>query len=344
VGNVGIALAVAGYAAELVPALKSPMLSACTTSVVIWVMIFVNILGPRMVGRLEAVAMCVGLAPVLLIGLAGWAWFDPALFMASWNVSGKPIIDAVPGSMVLVFWAFTGLETAAVAADVIENPTRNLPIAALGGVAIAAIIYVLCCTVLMGIVPAKELADSSAPFALVAGRLFGPAAAAVIVVTTILKASGTHGGITLVCAATTKAAAEDGSFPLLFARTDRRGIPVQSLIAHGVLMTAVAFATKSPTIGEQFSKLVDVSVVLILICYCYSAIALCRIRPWRAPGGKRDWVVAGGAFAFSAWVTLASDLPLLLIAAIVVASSVLFYPFFKGRKGHPLPAVAAAAE
>jgi arginine:agmatine antiporter len=343
IGNVGIALAVTGYAAELLPVLKTPILSACCTSAVIWIMVFVNILGPRIVGGLEAIAMCVGLAPVLVIGLAGWAWFDPALFMESWNVSGKPVIDAVPASMVLVFWAFTGLETAAVASDVVDNPRRNLPIAAIGGVVIAAIIYVLCCTVLMGIVPAKALADSSAPFALVATRLFGPWAAAVIVMTTILKASGTHGGWTLVCAATCKAAADDGSFPRLFARADRRGVPVESFFAHGVLMTAAAFVTMSPTIGEQFSKLIDMSVVLSLVCYCYSAIALCRMRSWRAPGGKRDWIVAIVAFVFSAWVIVASDLSLLIIAAIILATSVPLFPFFKGRKGHALPAGAAAA-
>jgi hypothetical protein len=84
-------------------------------------------------------------------------------------------------------------------------------------------------------------------------------------------------------------------------------------------------------------------VVFSLVCYCYSAIALCRMRSWRAPGGKRDWIVAIVAFVFSAWVIVASDLSLLIIAAIILATSVPLFPFFKGRKGHALPAGAAAA-
>jgi arginine:agmatine antiporter len=234
--------------------------------------------------------------------------------------------------MVLVFWAFTGLESAAVAVDVIDNPRRNLPIAALLGVAIAAAVYMACCTVLMGIVPARELAESSAPFALVATRMFGPAVAAAIVLTTMLKAMGTHGGWTLVCAATSKAAADNGSFPRLFARTDRRGIPARGLLVHGALMTGATFATMSPSIGQQFNKLIDVSVVLTLVCYCYSAIALCRMRRWRDSGAKRDWLIAIAAFAFSAWVIVASDLSLLIIAVIIIATSGMFYPFFKGGK------------
>jgi arginine:agmatine antiporter len=333
IGNVGIALAVTGYATQLLPALKDPVLSATSTSIVIWVMVFANIWGPRIVGGLEATAMLVGLAPILVIGLGGWAWFDPEIFRASWNVSGRPAIEAVPASLVLVFWAFTGMESAAVAVEVVENPKRNLPIAAVGGVAIAAVIYMLSCTVLMGIVPARDLAASPAPFALVATKLFGPAVATVIVFTTMLKAAGTHGGWTLVSAATTKAAADGGSFPAIFGRTDRRGIPVASFLIHGALMTAAAFATMSPTVGQQFNKLIDVSVVFSMVTYAYSAFALCRLRRWNSPGAHRDWLIAIVAMVFSVWVIVASDLSLLLIAAIILATSVPLYPFYKGRLG-----------
>jgi arginine:agmatine antiporter len=331
VGNVGIALAVTGYVLELLPGLRTPFLSAVITSTVIWIMVGANIWGPRVVGKIEASAMLIGLAPILAISLLGWFFFDPKIFWDSWNVSGESAFVAVPKSMIQVFWAFTGLESAAVAVEVIENPKRNLPIAAMGGVAIAAVIYTLACTVPMGIVPARELAASSAPFALVATRTFGPAVAAVIVLTTILKASGTHGGWTLVAAATAKAAADDKQFPGLFGQVDRRGVPVRGLLVHGVLMSAVAFATMSPTVGEQFSKLVDMSVVYSMTCYAYSAYALCRLRPIGSEGWRTDWAKAIVAAAFSIWVIVASDLSLLLIAAIVMATSIPLYPFFRGR-------------
>jgi arginine:agmatine antiporter len=330
IGNVSVALAVTGYVLELLPGMKTPILSATVTSAVIWIMIAANIVGPRIVGVIEACAMLIGLAPILVISLVGWFYFDPAIFAASWNVSGRSALEAVPASLVLVFWAFTGLETAAVAVEVVENPRRNLPIAALSGVIIAALIYVLSCTVLMGIVPAKELADSSAPFALVARQILGPAIATVIIFTTILKAAGTHGGWTLVCVATAKAAAEGGSFPRFFANLDRRGIPVQSLLAHGVLMTVTAFATTSPTLGQQFNKLIDVSVVFSLVTYVYSAYGLWRLRP-DTPGRTRDRAMALLAAAFCIWVIAASDITLLLIATAILATSLPLFPLYKGR-------------
>jgi arginine:agmatine antiporter len=344
VGNVGIALAVTGYLTELLPVLKPPLISAAMTSVVIWIMVGANIVGPRIVGTIEAAAMVVGLAPILAIGVFGWFYFDPAVFEASWNVSGQPAYLAVPRSLILVFWAFTGLESAAVAVEVVENPKRNLPIAALAGVALAAVIYVVSCTVLMGIVPAKTLAESSAPFAIVAREIFGPGAATVLIFTTILKASGTHGGWTLVSAATAKAAAEDGAFPGLFAKVDRRGIPVRSLIAHGMLMTIAAFATASPTIGQQFGKLIDMAVVYSLISYLYSAIALIRLRRAGEPGALRDWMLAGIAAVFSVWVIVASDRLLLMIAFALAVTSIPLYPFYKGRADTTPVAVGQEAE
>ena len=41
--------------------------------------------------------------------------------------------QAVPHSLVLVFWAFTGLESASVASAVCDQPERNVPIATIAG-------------------------------------------------------------------------------------------------------------------------------------------------------------------------------------------------------------------
>ena len=338
VGNVAIALAVTGYLQEFFPGLKTPLMTAVTTSAVVWALVLVNIVGPRLVGRIEATTILIGLAPVLAITAIGWSYFDPRIFMDSWNVSGRPAVEAVPASLVLVFWAFTGLESAAVAAEVVDDPKRNLPIAVIGGVIIAALVYALSCTVLMGLVPARELAASSAPFALASNRLLGPGIATLIVITTIAKASGTEGGWTLVTAATAKAAAEDGSFPRIFARTDRRGVPVRNLLFHGILMTAAAFATMSPTVGEQFNKLIDVSVVFSMVCYAYSAYALYRLRP---EGARYDRAIAVLAIGFSVWVIVASDPTLLVISAIIVVTSVPLFPFYRGA-ATPTPVLSEA--
>jgi len=72
----------------------------------------------------------------------------------------------------MALWAFMGIESAAVAAGNIENPKRNIPIATLAGLGISAVVYILCSTVIMGIIPNAELQKSAAPFAVAAGIAF----------------------------------------------------------------------------------------------------------------------------------------------------------------------------
>ena len=57
IGNIAIAVAAVGYLAELVPVINSPIASVVATAGLIWLLTVVNILGPRMVGALEAWTM-----------------------------------------------------------------------------------------------------------------------------------------------------------------------------------------------------------------------------------------------------------------------------------------------
>ena len=70
-----------------------------------------------------------------------------------------------------------------------------------------------------------------------------------------------------------------------------------------------------------------------MVSYVYSAIALCRLRPLGEPGARKDWAIAAVALVFSVWVIVASDISLLLIAAIILATSIPLYPFYRGRVG-----------
>ena len=181
IGNIAIAVAAMGYLANFVPGLDQPVAGAFATACV------------------HLGADC-GQHP----GTHGWCarssrwrsssawcrycWWPLAaggismakLFMASWNVQHEPAIQVIPQSLVLLFWAFTGLESASVASAVVENPGRNVAIATLGGVLIAASVYISSCTVLMGLIPAQQLARSSAPFADAVRLVLGPVAAGFI--------------------------------------------------------------------------------------------------------------------------------------------------------------------
>lgn len=314
VGNVAIALAVTGYATYFLPSLKSPAGSAACTLVVLWVVTFAAILGPRAVARFGAGTLLLGLAPILLVALGGWIWFDPALLQANWNVTGQPPTGAVEVSVVSVFWAFLGLESANAVSAVVRRPARNVPIAALGGVALAAVVYIAAAAAIMGIVPAAELAASTAPFALVVQRVLGPAAGMAIAVCALVKAAGTLGGWLLVTGQIMRASAEEGLFPRWLAKARADGTPVRSLLVLAGLMSVVAVASIQPTLGRQFGVLTNAAVVVSLVVY-----VLCAAAIWRFSESRGARAVAIAAVAFSAGAALVSGWPMLILTAATAA-------------------------
>lgn len=331
IGNVAVAVAVTGYLSALIPPLQHQPMSTLSNVAVIWLLTLANVVGPRFIGYLESWTMGLALVPILGIALFGWFWFDPAVFTASWNVSGDSSLAAVSRSASIALWAYMGLESAAVSATNIENPKRNVPIATLVGLGIAAVAYVLCSTVIMGIIPNATLQKSPAPFADAAGIAFGQAGVVAMALCAILKSSGALGGWMLLVAESAQAAADDGMFPRVFGRTDASGVPVRGLVLVSLMMTAVVFLTMSPTIARQFDAIIDLTVVLVVIPYLYSSVAVWHVCHDQhvPPATLRVYIAIGlVASVYCLWALYGSVPGTTRNALIVICASVPLYPFF----------------
>ena len=334
IGNIAIAVAAVGYLAELIPHIGAPPASTLVTVVVIWVLTFANILGPRVVGMLEAWTMALALIPIVGIALLGWFWFHPEIFKASWNVSGDSDFKAISRAGSMVLWAYMGVESAAVSAGVIENPSRNIPLATIIGLVLAAVVYMLSSTVIMGIMPAAQLAESHAPFAEVARIAIGAPAAIVISVCAVLKSVGSLGGWMLLVGQSAKAAADDGMFPKVFGTLNRHGVPQAGLLIVAGLMTLVLFASMSPTIAEQFNRAVDLAVILIIVPYIYSAIYLINLLAIRHETGMKLHayrLCAIGALVYCLWAVIGGDEHTVVNAFVALLLSVPLYLFVTRR-------------
>ncbi len=100
--------------------------------------------------------------------------------MAAWNVSGLGTFGAIQSTLNVTLWSFIGVESASVAAGVVKNPKRNVPIATIGGVLIAAVCYVLSTTAIMGMIPNAALRVSASPFGDAARMALGDTAGAIV--------------------------------------------------------------------------------------------------------------------------------------------------------------------
>lgn len=331
IGNIAIAVAAVGYLAEFFPAISTPPASVFATAGVIWLLTFANIRGPRVVGWLETWTMSLALIPILGIAFLGWIWFKPEIFRDAWNVTGGSNIHAITRAASIALWAYMGIESAAVSAGVIENPKRNIPLATLMGLGLSAVVYILSSTVIMGIIPNAELQKSHAPFAEAARLAIGTPAVVIVSLCAILKSVGSLGGWMLLVGQSAQAAADDGMFPKVFGRLNRYGVPGPGLAIVGVLMTIVLFATMSPTIAGQFSRIIDLAVILAVIPYIYSSVAVVKVifdgHLPRRTFQKYKWI-AIAAVVYCLWTVLGGDPPTVVNAMVALLISVPLYPFF----------------
>lgn len=336
VGNVALAVAGLGYIANFFPSLKVPLVAAFAEIAIIWFFSYANMLGPKLVGRIQSFTTIFALVAILGMAIFGWFWFNPVLFTESWNVSGHSNFSAVTGTLTFTLWAFIGVESASVSAAVVENPSRNVPIATVGGVILASVAYVLSSSVIMGMIPNKELILSSAPFADAAKLALGNIGGNAVAICAAVGCLGSLAGWTLLVGQTAKAAADDGLFPAVFARVNRRGVPAAGLAIVAVIMSVQVIATMSPTASEQFGKIASIAVILTLLPYIYSSIAVKVLGYKKMPHGQYVFFVLAGLVAaiYSLTALIGSDAEQTRWSLIFVIATVIFYSATISRKRH----------
>jgi len=334
VACVAVATAVTGYLSVFIPAVaKQPASTICTVAV-IWTLVAVNLTGPRVVAALQSPALFLGLAPVLLAAIAGWFFLHKGTFIASWNVTGGSFLTVVPRATVMVFWAFLGFEGAIILSTRVRNPARDVPIATLGGIAIATAIYMAACAALMGILPAAALAKSSAPFADGAAAMLGAATAGIIALCAVVKASATLGGNVLIAGETGECESVLGHMRPHLRDRQTHKVSIPTLMLTGTILSAVAILSASPTLARQFTIITNVVVVLAMLDYAAFCAALLVLSK-RLPPQRRIWAQALSVLAllFCAAVIAASDPSLLIWSVVPVFGAVLAYFYFHMRNG-----------
>jgi arginine:agmatine antiporter len=337
IGNTAIAVAAVSYLVTIVPALRSPLSAVIATIVIIWLAAFVNAIGPRIVATVESYTLLLGLLPIVGVGVVGWFWFDPELFLSAWNPAGVESSAAISAAAGNMFFAFMGMESAAVAARVVADPQRNVPRATLIGVIIAAVVYMLSTTAIAGILPNEELQNSLAPFERAIAVMAGPVGGGIFGMFLVIKAFGSLGGWTLMVAETAKAAADDNMFPAAFSKTNSRGVPVIGLYITAAIMSACLLLAVVGSVGRAFDSLVSSSVLMALVPYIFSATAVGYFVRGKV-SERAHWAlvaVAVVAAAFCVWlITTADKTSILLVVVLTLVMGPLYrlYVQTSGRK------------
>ena len=335
IGNVAIAISAVGYLTPFFPWLGTgagPLFFGVVG--LIWLTTVANFGGPGITGRLGAITVWGVIIPVAGLSVIGWIWFKPATFAAAWNPhdtsASKAIVDSIP----LTLWAFLGMESAAQNADAVENPKRTVPLACMLGTLGAAVIYILSTTVIQGIVPNADLANSSAPFATAYAQMFNPFIGQVVMALAVMACLGSLLGWQFTLSQTSKYTADERMFPGFYAKVNASGAPIAGMIVAGVLQTLMAMSTMSPNASEQFGKLVNLAAVTNIVPYITSISALfvvMSVAGVERATYMRNLAAALAAIAYSCYALYASGKDAVFGSMLVMMFGYLLYGFIATR-------------
>ncbi len=304
-GNATIAVGWVLYLETFVNPGRSKAISIALTLAGIWVAAAINLRGLAAMGRIQLWTSVLKFIPLLLMSTVGLLFIDTGNF-TTWNLSGQSPWQAIGAAMALSLFSYLGVESAAVAADKVREPRRNVPRATILGTLAASVVYMLSLVAVMGVVPNAELTSSDAPFASAAESIVGSSwAGSAMALVVVISGFGALNGWTMLCAEMPLAASRDGLFPEHFERLSRRGVPAFGIISGAVLASAVVGLSYMGASGiDVFNTLVLMTGITAAIPYAFSALAQIK---WRIADRRvitmsrliRDVVVALVALVFS---------------------------------------------
>jgi hypothetical protein len=195
--NAALAVAFVGYLDPFVPAIvHTPLLAASAAVGVVWLLTAVNVRGIDAAARVQLVTTALKIIPLLVIGIAGIAWFQPSHFTMTPATGG--LAKSVVTTATLTLWAFLGLECATIPAHHTAQADRTIPRATIVGTLITAAIYILSTVGVMSLLEPATLARSTAPFADAALVLAGRSASELVALGAAISCFGALNGWVLI--------------------------------------------------------------------------------------------------------------------------------------------------
>jgi putrescine:ornithine antiporter len=342
IGNVAIAISAVGYLATFFPGMSATPIATCMSVIaLLWLTTVANFGGPSVTGKIGSVTVWGVIIPVGALSFIGWFWFSSETFSQAWNPQGLSLGEGMGSSIALTLWAFLGMESAAQNSDSVENPKRDVPLACLFGTLGAAVIYVLSTTVIQGIVPNEELANSTGPFGLAFAKMFNPTVGSIIMALAVAACVGSLLGWQFTLSSTAKSAAEGKMFPGAFAKVNSLGAPITGMIILGVVQTLLALSTISPTLSEQFGALVNLAVVTNVIPYILALSALpVMMKVANVASGvyTRNMIIATIAMIYSVYALFASGGSAVMGGMLVLGITYIIWGYISNRFKGPASA------
>ncbi|KAA3618383.1 MAG: amino acid permease [Calditrichaeota bacterium] len=267
-----IAIAFTGALSVFFPILKENTIPGSFAAAgAIAILTIVNLLDLRKIGHVQMATTVLKLIPLVAIGVLGFSQWQMEYFTPI-NLTGDSNFSALTATATLTLWAFLGFESSTIVSHKVKNASVTVPRATLFSTLFVALIYILSSVSVMGLVAPQELQISAAPYADAATLLWGSWAGFAVAGATAIACFGAMNGWILLQGQIPQAAANDGLFPVAFAKVSKNGAPQFGVIFSSILAIILIFLNNHFSLVKQFGILILLSTLTALIPYCFSAM------------------------------------------------------------------------
>lgn len=317
----GVASALAASAAQFVPVVGSGPARVLFLAVVYAALAAANIRGVRTGASVVEATTLAKLAPLFILVAAGVFFVTPA-FLA-WP--GMPSSAALGDTVLLLIFAFAGIEIALVPSGEVRDHERTIPRAIFLALGITTLVYMAVQFVAHGILGSDLGRLADAPLAEAAARAIGRAGRVLVLAGGTISMFGYVSGDMLATPRLPFALGRDGFLPAVFGRVHPRyRTPAVAIAAYAGLMWIIASAGSF----RQLAIIANVSVLTLYFVCCAAAWELDRrgVRsarpPFHIPGARLVPLLACSVIA---WILAhATAREFAVEAAVLVAASAVY--------------------
>ncbi|MFN2477520.1 MAG: APC family permease, partial [Chthoniobacterales bacterium] len=309
-------------ATSFIPALANPAGRIGAMLVGYGVLLALNVRSVRTGAGAVTLVTVVKVVPLLVFVAAGIFFIKPEAIAISMPANSSSLGDSV----LLLMFAFFGIESSLTPSGEVRNPARTVPRAIYLALGLTTVLYILIQLVAQGTLGGAALAENTtAPLAASASTFLGNFGRVLLLAGATISAFGYVTSDILNTPRTLFAFGRDGVLPRWFAHVHLRfRSPDVAIIVYSVL----AFALSLSSSFEGLAVMANVAALLLYIMCCAAAWELVRrdVRtdgtPFYVPGGR---VLPFVAIAVIIWVLAhATSHEFLVLGAVLAAGSVLY--------------------
>lgn len=327
----GVVNVLANSVALVVPFLGGPVMRIVVMATVYGSLVFINIRGVREGAGAVTVITFAKLLPLLLFIAAGIFFIHPSnITWPAW-----PTSNSLGDAVILLIFAFVGIEVALIPSGEVKNPARSVPRAAYLALVLTTTIYILIQLVAQGTLGSDLANHPDAPLAEAAATFLGKLGRTILIAGATISAFGFVTSDILSSPRMIFAFGRDGALPAFFAHVHRRyRSPDVAIITYAVL----AFALSISGTFEQLAVLSNVAILLMYFLCCMACWVFLQFdvrgnaKPFNFPGMQ---FIPALAIATIGWILTHASAREFIITGLVLAIASILYAigeWFRPRK------------